>query len=234
MLAGIAVAVTLITGLNFQPLTSTRKIILCSLVLPFIVLILRRPAADRAIFLALVMAAAALWVVWPVLIRQPGLEGWLIGGRVALFAAVVAVGLMWPGHDDWQRQGGGVLGLGLGVGATALVAASALYGQLGFAVVAAAGGLLLVRLLRPSPGGLGDSALFAAAVPLGLIGGAATVYAQLPGLVLFLLAAVPVCAAIPMPGRNPWLRLGGSTLLALIPVLPAVWLTWQEAGAVSF
>jgi hypothetical protein len=234
VLVGMTVAVMLITGLNLQPLTSTRKIVLCSLVLPFAALILRRSTIDRVVFLALTMAATAVWVVWPVLMRQPGLEAWLIGGRVGLFAAAVGAGLVWFGHNDWRHQGGAMLGLGLGVGATVLVAASALYGQLGFAVAAATGGLLLVRLRQPSPGGLGDPALFAAAVPLGLIGGAATVYAQLPSLVLLLLAAVPICAAIPVPGRNPWLRLGGSSLLALVPVVPAVWLTWQEVGAVNF
>ncbi len=246
VVAGVLVAVLLITGLNFQPLTSTRKIILCSLVLPFAAVplyLMKCPAIYRRLFLSVAMACAAVWVVWPVLGRQEGLELWLTGGRVALFAAAIG-GLNWLDKVDVPRQGGVMLALALGVGASVLIAASALYGQLAFAVSAAVGGLLLVVLLEPSikilgsdkmRSGLGGLSLFAVAIPLGLIGGAATVYAQLPGAALIFLALIPAVAAIPVFRQfNPWISTTLMTLSGLVLAAPALWLAWGSVETMSY
>ena len=246
VVAGVLVAVLLITGLNFQPLTSTRKIILCSLILPFAAVplyLMKCPAIYRRLFLSVAMACAAVWVVWPVLGRQEGLELWLTGGRVALFAAAIG-GLNWLDKVDVPRQGGVMLALALGVGASVLIAASALYGQLAFAVSAAVGGLLLVVLLEPSikilgsnkmRSGLGDLSLFAVAIPLGLIGGAATVYAQLPGAALVFLALIPVVAVIPVFRQlNPWISTTLMTLSGLVLAAPALWLAWSAVETMSY
>jgi hypothetical protein len=153
VVTGFLVAVLLITGLSFQPLTSTRKIILCSLMLPFAAVPLFQMKCSvfvRTLLLSAAMACAALWVAWPVLGRQEGLDLWLTGGRVALFAAAIGAGMSWLDRASVPRQGGVMLALSMGVGASALIAASALYGQLAFAVSAAVGGLLLVVLLAPT------------------------------------------------------------------------------------
>ncbi len=241
VVCGVFVAVLLITGFNFQPLTSTRKIILCSLVLPLAAVPLflaKCPVICRVLFLSLAMACAAVWVAWPVLGRQEGLELWLTGGKVALFAAAIG-SMSWLDRVDVPRQGGVMLALSLGVGASAVIAASALYGQLAFAVSAAVGGLLLVALLEPSirifgsdkvRSGLGSLSLFAVAVPMGLVGGAATVYAQLPGVALIFLAMVPAVAAIPVFRQfNPWISTTLTTLSGLIVAAPALWLAWRAA-----
>ena len=242
VVAGVFVAILLITGLSFQPLTSTRKIILCSLVLPFAAVplyLMKCPAIYRTLFLSVAMACAAVWVVWPVLGRQQGLELWLTGGRVALFAAAIGACMSWLDRARVPGQGGAMLALSIGVGASAFIAASALYGQLAFAVSAAVGGLLLVVLLAPKinilgsdqmRSGLGGLSLFAAAVPLGLIGGAATGYAQLPGVALISLVLIPGVAAIPLFRRfNPWISTTLTTLSGLILAAPALWLAWQAA-----
>jgi hypothetical protein len=247
VVAGIFVAILLITGLDFQPLTSTRKIILCSLVLPFLALPLFRmnfPVIWRALILSIVLACAALWVAWPVLGRLEGLALWLMGGKVALFAAVIGAGMSWLDSVDVPRQGGVSLALCMGVGASALLATSALYGQLAFAVSAAVGGLLLVVLLEPKiktfgsdkmRSGLGGLSLYAVAVPLGLIGGAATVYAKLPGIALISLAAIPLVATIPLFRQlNPWLSTMLTTLSGLILATPAFWIAWSAAEATGY
>jgi hypothetical protein len=226
VVAGIFVAILLITGLDFQPLTSTRKIILCSLVLPFLALPLFRMNS------------------WPVLGRLEGLALWLMGGKVALFAAVIGAGMSWLDSVDVPRQGGVSLALCMGVGASALLATSALYGQLAFAVSAAVGGLLLVVLLEPKiktfgsdkmRSGLGGLSLYAVAVPLGLIGGAATVYAKLPGIALISLAAIPLVATIPLFRQlNPWLSTMLTTLSGLILATPAFWIAWSAAEATGY
>jgi uncharacterized protein YqgC (DUF456 family) len=247
VVVGIFVAILLITGLSFQPLTSTRKIILCTLVLPFLAVPLFRsncPAISRALLLSIAMGCAALWVAWPVLGREEGMVLWLTGGRVALFAAVIGAGMSWLGGANAPRQGGVMLALGIGVGASAFIAASALYGQLAFAVSASVGGLLLVVLLEPSikifgvdkmRSGLGGLSLFAVAVPLGLIGGAATVYAQLPSMALIFLALIPFVAAIHVFRQlNPWISVTLTTLSGLIIAAPALWLAWSAAETVSY
>lgn len=239
IIAGFLLTVSLSAGLGFQPLTSTRKIILCSVFLPVLGIILDWRQDGLRVCLAVlaaVLAMAALWVVWPVLMRQQGLELWLLAGRVGLYAAAIGAGLMWFGRQAIYQQGGAILGLGIATGAVVLVSASALYAQLSFAVAAAMGGVLLVVLLaKPTPKGLGNLGIFAAAAPLALLGGAATVYAKLPPLALLFLMLVPAFAAIPLVRHeNPWLRCTVSTLLALLPALPAFWLSWRAAGPMVY
>ena len=115
---------------------------------------------------------------------------------------------------------------------SSFIAASALYGQLAFAVIASLGGLLLVLLVLPVKGktetSIGGFGLFAASIPLALIGGAATVYAKLPATALFFLALVPLVAAIPVEKKfsiqNLWLRGSMAAVLGLLPTIPAIWL----------
>ncbi len=249
VVAGIFVAILLITGLSFQPLTSTRKIILCTLVLPFLAVPLSRMNCSiifQALLLSIAMACAALWVTWPVLGRLEGLALWSTGTRVALFAAAIGAGMGWLEKADVPRQGGVMLALGMGVGASALLAASALYGQLAFAVSAAVGGLLLVVLLEPGiktlgsdtmRSGLGGLSLFAVAVPLGLIGGAATVYAQLPITALIFLALIPSVTIVQdrlIRPNHPWMSIIMTTMTGLIMALPALWLAWRTAETAGY
>lgn len=238
IVAGLLAAILLTTGISFQPLTSTRKIVLCSLVLPFTALLWGRLSQQRAVqasLLAAVLALAALWIVWPVLARLEGAEWWLTTARLVLYAAMIGVGLLWTGNGTLQREGGAILALALGTGAATLLAASALYAQLSFAVAAATGGLLLVVLLRRESGGLGLLAMYAAALPLALLGAAATVYAKLPPLALLGLAFVPWFLLLPLPqAANPWLRTAQNTLVAFLPALLAIWLAWQAEGDIAY
>ncbi len=246
ILAGVGVAAWLSVGLEFEPLTSTRKIVLCSLTLPWVALIFVRgrwPRFAEAAVLSGLLALAALWVTAPVLGRQEGLAMMATGARVALFAAGIGAALVWFGRQDMVRQGSGVLALALSLGLAALIAASALYGQLAIAVAASTAGLLLVRMLAkrwwPVAGagsqGLGSLAIFAAAVPLGLVGGAATVYAQLPPSALLFLLLPPVVVALPLATSfRPVLRLSILTALALLAAAPAIAIAWYSAGVATF
>lgn len=249
VVAGFLVAVWLITGLTLQPLTSTRKIIICSLSLPFIALLLemiplspRWKPVSRALP-AVLLAAAALWIIWPVVQRQEGVAVWSLAMPVVLFAAVVmyATGVLARLRGDAMRafssQAANALILAMGTGAVTLIAASALYSQLAFAVSAATGAVIVAILLTSSEKSprLGALTLYAAAVPVALFAAAATVYAKLPVLVLLCLALVPVFAWVPLiKPQQRWLQLIVTCLWVSIPVLPAVWLTWRAAGPVSF
>lgn len=245
IVVGFLATVWLTIGLGFQPLTSTRKIILASLLLPFFSLLVVRLScsqACKALILALLTAIAALWVVWTVMGRQEGLEAWITGGKVAIFALVVAGTLGWFSREDIAKEGGALLALGIGTGISTFIAASALYGQLAFAVTAALGGLLLVLLVVPTKEGtaasIGSFGLFAAAIPLSLIGGSATIYAKLPATALIFLALVPVFAAIPLAQKynlqNRWLKGVIAMLLGLIPTIPAIWLALSASEPMMY
>ena len=247
VIAGIFVAVLLIKGLQIQPLTSDRKIILCSLLLPFAALFCSRVKCSRIrrlISVSTILGCASLWVAWPVLTNLGGGELLATGARAALFAAAIGAGMSWLERVDVPRQGGAMLSLGMGVGTASILAASAWYGQLAFAVSAAVGGLLLVYLLGPmvsksysreSGSNLGILSLMAVAVPLGLIGGAATIYAKLPITALFFLALIPAAATIPvLRGHNPWLRTTMSAVFGLLAASPAIWLAWDAAGSMGY
>ncbi len=255
VIGGFFIAVLLTTGLTLQPLTATRKIIICGLVLPFILLLLDfiavMPQSARLkrvlrTLPALLLAAAALWIIWPVVQRQEGMAIWVMAAPVMLYAAVITYGAAALGRAQKQvfsAQAASALILAMGTGATTLIAASALYSQLAFAVSAATGAVIVVGLLGSveKPARLGMLAVYAAAVPVTLLAAAATVYAQLPVLVLLCLALVPLFAWLLLfkpfkliKSQQRWLALIVASLWASIPVLPAIWLAWRAAGPVSF
>lgn len=251
IIAGFGVAVWLITGLTLQPLTSTRKIILCGLALPFLLPLLEMiPQVSRAIWVkhatqivpaVLLVAASALWIIWPVLRRQEGMAMWAMALPLVLYIAAVIGGTGLLGRRDssstFSAQAASALVLALGTGATTLIAASALYSQLAFAISAATGAVIVVGMFGSStqPTRLGMLVAYAAAVPVVLIGAGATVYAKLPLLVLLCLALVPLFAGLPLiKPQQRWLQLIVTCLWASVPVIPAVWLAWRAAGPVSF
>ncbi len=255
VIGGFFIAVLLTTGLTLQPLTATRKIIICGLVLPFVLLLLDfiaampQSARFKRVFRALpavLLAAAALWIIWPVVQRQEGMAIWVMAVPVMLYAAFIIHGAAALGRaQEWafSAQAASVLILAMGTGATTLIAASALYSQLAFSVSAATGAVIVVGLL----GGVKKTArldmltVYAAAVPVTLFAAAATVYAQLPVLVLLCLALVLsfawllLCDPLKLIRlQQRWLALIAASLWTSIPVLPAIWLAWRAAGPVSF
>ncbi len=255
VIGGFLVAVLLTTGLTLQPLTATRKMIVCSLALPFVAVLLEFIAVmPQAVWLkrmlqalpALLLAVAALWIIWPVVQRQEGTAVWLMAAPVMLYAAVSIYGTGALGRVQKQAfsaQAASALVLAMGTGATTLIAASALYSQLAFAVSAATGAVIVVGLLGTAEklARLGVLTVYAAAVPVTLLAAAATVYAQLPVLVLLCLVLAPLFAWLllikPVNRIKPqqrWLELIVACLWTSIPVLPAIWLAWRAAGPVSF
>lgn len=237
ILAGFMTTVFLVTGLTLMPLTSTRKIILVSMALPLLALLsefIKVRSVARVSLLAILTAAALLWVIWPVLLRmEVGAALPLAAGLMAYVAWTTVMFIAWEGSPE--RTGSAALALAIGTGGAAIIGASALYGQLGFAVAAAMGGLLLRWMLSPGRNGFGLATAVAVAVPLALLGAAATVYAKLPWTTLFFLALVPLAVRIPvLPGKSRWMRVPVMTLISLLPALPALWLAWRAAGDVIY
>jgi hypothetical protein len=247
VVGGFLIAVALITGVNFQPLTSTRKIVLCSLALPLLMLLLHsvpgRMLAPRfrPVLASLLMIVAIAWVIWPVLIRKEGIEIWLMAVPLGLFVATIMFEAHLLSRQTFAVRAAGALLLAIGTGVTAMIAASALYSQLAFAVAAAVGSVIVVALTAPSlkSANFDLFVLNAAVIPVALLAAAATVYAQMPLIVLLCLAFVPLFAWLfeRLPIKKPqqrWLALIATSLWVSIPLLPAIWLVWKAAGPVSF
>jgi hypothetical protein len=254
IIGGLLTTLMLTTGLSLLPLTSTRKIIIGSLCLPFTVplmesLVARVPAiAKRWQTIITILVPATLvvavenWIIWPVLRRQELAEAWPMLLGVSLYVSAISVAFLMLARvrlpEKSATQGANAVMLALGTGATSLIAASALYAQLAFAVSAAVGSLILITFFARSRAGLGQMSsfsLFAAAVPLALLGASATVYAQLPVWVLLCLVAVPLFGWWPSINiARPWMRLMFASFMALLPVILAVWIAWKIAGPVSF
>lgn len=240
IVGGLLLAVLLIIGPALTPLTSTRKIIVASLGLPMLAMVLDiAPLRWRAKVGVVILAAvlALLWVLWPVLLRRELGDAVLLSGGLALYVSVVLMAFARLGQCC-TRLAGAALGFAAATGVAVILAASALYGQLAFALAAAVAGLTAVRLWRPgldeAEACFGLAGAMAVAVPLALLGAAASVYAGLPVMALPLLALSPLLALIPFAVQRPaWLRVVVAGLLTVPSSAAAIYLTWLAAGAGS-
>ncbi len=231
----VAYASSLYLAVGFQmtPLTSTRKIVLLGGVAVVIGLLLDvYPATRRPLpwILAVLGASATLWIIWPVAKRQEGNEFWIMIGPAMAYAGWL-VGSYEGLRTKCVAASVGALALGLGTGVAALLGASALLGQLGIAIGAAAGAYVLL-LLFSSHVALGSNFTVPVALLSALIGVAGVIYATLPWYSLLPIALIPLIVRIPvgsdLPNFQRILLLGVSTLtLAGI----AIAITWRVAGA---
>lgn len=231
LIAGFAVTVYMVGGFSFEPLTATRKIVLLGLASAVLGLALMRLRAEwvRAL-LAVAGGTAAIWVAQRILQQQPPAAILLWGVGCVLYVGWLAY---WMDRldEDSLRAGSAGLGLGLGTGAAALFGGSALLGQYGLALGAAAGAFLLLQMLTNStlPGGR------AFTLPLALVAGTSACLAvlttELPWYALPVLAVIPLAARIPLPAKAVWLQ---AVLLSVVTVACAaiaLYLTWRVAGA---
>ena len=234
VVAAFATAVYFVAGFTFVPLTATRKIILLGFAAPVIGILIDfafKPNRLGAALVAIAAGAAALWVFWPVLSQKDAAQIARIGGTAA-FAAVFMVGF---GYlflaDNGVRAGAAGLGAGLGVGIGSIFAASATYGLYGIAVGAGCGAFLLVQMLRGKPIVAGATFMLPAMLIPALIGGAATLLAQLPWTALLVLALVPAAARLPVPGRSAlWVQAVMLSVYTFIVAGSACYLAWHSGA----
>jgi len=232
--AGFAATVYLVADFQFQPWTSTRKIIASGLGAAALGFLLDMfPWGRRWVPAVLFIAAGvtALWLIWPVLRRGHGMELWSLGVGSLFFGGWCAAATESLRAKPVQAVSAAVA-LGFGTGVAVLFGASALLGELALAIGAAAGALwLLVAFTRKTE--LGSLALLPVGALAGLIGIGGHVYAKVPWHSLALLALVPVCARVPLPQQWPrWMQALLAVMLAGAPAGIAVWLVWRVEGGV--
>lgn len=222
-----------IAGFQLLPLTSTRKILAAAAFAVPVAVVLDTLVRDRRIRLwlpAAATAAAAVWVIWPVILRSEGAAIVWVTLPALVYAAWVTAGveLLEPRP---AKAAVAVMMLAIGTGISALLGASALLGQLGGAAAAAVGAYVLAFLWRGefTPG---RTLALPATLLCVLIGVAAVHYASLPWYSLAPLALIPLLARLPLPsGRSRF----SAVLLASLYMLPgaaaAILITWRVAGA---
>ena len=232
IIAGFAATVYLASDFSVEPLTATRKIVLLGLLsaglaLPLMLLNLRwlRPV------LAVAGGVTAVWVALRILQQQEVSSMLLWGAGCALYAGWLV--FWFDGLNDAPvRAGSAGFGLGVGTGAAALFGASALLGQFGLALGAAAGAYLLIQMLTNTPLPCGRIFTLPLSLTAGLTGCLAVLTAQLPWYALPVLAAIPLAAKIPVPVKGAlWLQSVLLSVVTLACAAGAVYLTWRVAGA---
>lgn len=230
--AGFAATVYLLTDFRFFPLSSHRKIlllgggaVLLGLLLDFLPW---RRLASGVLFIAAV--AAALWLVWPRFRFMEGWQLWALAVAGPAYVAWLVVGCETLRQKSLQADSV-VFALALGTGLSALLGATALYGQLASAIAAAVGARLLLQFLN-KPVVAGSIMLVPLVAVNALLGLGAVVYAKLPWYSLLLLALIPLLMRVPLSATMPRSLLTVVTvLIACVPAALAIFLTWREAGA---
>lgn len=234
----VALAFALVIGLTvgyaFDPMTSTRKLVVIGLAVAIAVLALEvsgaRPTPAVRAALAAAIAAAAVWMIWRVLQQQEVGKAALYGLAAGAYLALLL--------ESALRSAAGIpaaatsLVLGLAAGGLALLGASALLAQVGIAVAAGSGAVLLIHMIGLQRGPAGWTLALPAAVISGLTGLLAVFTGSLPWFCLLPTLAIPWASRLVRQERHPpWLAALLTALACLVPMLLAVGLAWFTSGA---
>jgi len=232
IVAGFAITVYLVSGFALDPLTSSRKLVWLAIASGLVAIPLNMATGRlwRAI-LTMLAVAATLWMSVRILEQHPVAEALQWGIGSALF-----VGWLVFWMDDLKnstvRSASAGMALGFGTGVASLVGASALLGQYGLSLGAAAGACLLIMFITNRQLTNGRSFTLPVAFTSGLIGCLAVLTAQLPGYVLPVLATIPLAAKLPVP-ENLSIRLQAVylCLATFVCAALAMYLSWRVNGA---
>lgn len=231
-LAGVAAAIYLITDFQLFPLRADRKIVLmgCGAVVLGLLLDVARWRRLAPALLFVAGAASAVWLLWPRLGAFDEWPIWLLaaaGSGYVGWLVAASVGL----KDRPIQADSLIFALALGTGLTALLGATALYGQLASAVAAATGARLLLQLFG-RPVAAGAVMVVPLVVVTALLGIGALAYSRLPWYALALLVLVPLFVRLPISTRWPLpVQLLVCVVVAVIPAVAAIYLTWRDLGA---
>jgi len=233
IIAAFLVCMHLVTGIQFAPLTATRKIVVVAIAAAAIGPLLDFALKPTRIGIALIAAGAAggaLWAFWPVILQKPGMHPWLLGGSAAVALALMVGFAQTQLSGDAIRAGAAALAVGLGAGIAAIFSASLSYGLYGLALGAGAGGFLLPQMIRGKKAAAGATFTVPAMLIGGLVAVGAMMLAQLPWYSVLILALVPVAVRLPGPENGPaWLQAVVYSIYGFIVAGVACALAWPSS-----
>ncbi|TFH07173.1 MAG: hypothetical protein E4H07_09420 [Nitrosomonadales bacterium] len=207
VIAGFCATVYLVANFNFEPLSSIKIIILSGMVAAVIGLMLDLTSNTwqfMSYLIAITCCNVVLWMLWPVLQQRDILEATIYGIGIVVYITWVTI-LFDRLATKPARAGSAGMSLGIGIGISASFSASALLGQLGFAIGMACSAYLLTQLISGKPYFCGRTFTLPLSILCGLIPPATIMLAQMPWSCLTVLAAIPLVANVPLP-RNWSLR----------------------------
>jgi len=230
VVAGFLVTVYFVQGLQFLPLTATRKMIVAVLAAAAIGILVDfafKPTRVGAALLAAAAGGVALWAFGPVLSQRSGAEAWIGMATVALVTAF-AVGFGQAAlAADGVRAGAAALAMGVGAAVASIFSASIAYGSYGGAIAAAAGAFLLPQMISGTKSHAGATFTLPAMLAAGLVAAGAMTLAKMPWYVVALLGAVPIAVRLPGPERAPvWLQAVIFSAYGFVVAGIACWLAW--------
>lgn len=235
IIAGFAITIYLASDFTIEPLTAARKIVLLGLISAALGLLLSLIRLSWFSWLLPVIGgAAAVWTVQRVLQQQDSQVILLWGAGCAAYVAVLVWGMDKLEHES-PRAASAATALGIGTGGAALVGASALLGQFGLALGAAAAAHLLIQMITNQTLPTGRAFTLPLALIAGLTGCVAVLSAQLPWYALGMLACIPIVAWLtPMPNQSIRIQILLLSLMTFAFAGGAIYLAWRVAGDVPF
>lgn len=235
IIAGFAATIYLASDFSIAPLTASRKIVVIGLAGALFALPLSLMKARWiSTLLAALGGAAAIWTTQRILQQQNTQLMLLWGAGCAAYVAALTWGMDRLDKEP-LRAATAATALGMGTGGAALVGASALLGQFGLAIGAAAAAHILIQLISRQALPAGRILTLPVALISGLTGCLAVLSAQLPWYTLPILAGIPFAAGLlPLPGKSAPAQVLLLTLLTGVLAAGAIYLTWRTAGDVPF
>lgn len=229
LVAAIAVAVGLSTGITFTPLSAARKVLLLVLVAPLVGWLcerFRKPSRSDAAALSVLCGAASVWAFWSVLQQGSMTQLVMTASGVGLFVALMTA-LALNLRDDGASGCGVSVALGLAVGVTALLSASIGNFANGIAMAAGGAALLLLQFTLGRQLAPGCTGMLSAGLAASLFAASCFMLAQLPWYALPLMWLVPLAARPDRTGqRSTRLQVLVGTLAPLAAACPAVLAAW--------
>ena len=234
IITGFAITVYLASDFSIEPLTASRKIVALALVSTVVGIILGGSKSNwRSWLLPALAILATLWTVQRILQQQTPDIMLQWGAGCAAYVAILVWSMDKLLEKDSFRAASAATVLGIGTGGAALVGASALLGQFGLAIGAAATAHLLIQMISNQPLPTGRMFTLPLALIAGLTGCLAALSAKLPWYALAILAGIPLVAwLIPLPKQTVRVQSLLLTLLATPFAAGAIYVTWRVAGDV--
>jgi hypothetical protein len=237
IVAAFAVALGLTIGFTFETLTAPRKLEIAGLASAGVVLVLElarlRNSTGSRSGPVLVIAVAAVWLIWRVLAQREPLSAGLAALGAAAYAAALMESTLRISTDE-TRAASTSLMLGIATGGAAILGASITAGQFGIAVAAGAGAVLITTLVTKPPVGFGWTIALPAVVICALAGLLAVFTGSLPWYCLLPTLGIPwAVRLVPDGSKRPWQIAVMTSLAGLAPAVLSIGAAWFTAGSTT-
>lgn len=235
VLASFLMTTYLIMGISFQPLTSTRKVVLLALLFFILAVVVQNLKIKKNLLLALVAATgivAACWVIWPWISRQE----WtlIISVAVGITAFIIANCAGLTKAATQRKKFLAVAGIfALSSSFASIVGATASLGQMSMALAMPFFVAFALDWFKPVPNADMQPLFIVFCVPASILAINSVVFAQVPWYVLFSLSLIPLSAFFTLPKSvDNRYKLLAEIIISAVPGVLAILLTWNSEGSV--